>query len=195
MAALPVAPRNVRYANLCDVPGFGVQLQPAGSRLYVLRYRNAAGIERQYTIGQCPAMKAADAVAEAERLRAKLATDKAALGTALAAGMKVDAAGVADPLAARRKVAVKGDTLESIIADYLASPKGAAKLRHPERVKRDLDRLVPVGFRHRAVADVRRRDIAALVDKVAGATRSRRSQWLDPRLVARVPMVLAAQRR
>lgn len=66
----PAKGNRIEYDT--EVKGFGVRVTAAGSRSFVLNYRNHKGRERRYTIGAFPAWKVAAARAEAAELKKRV---------------------------------------------------------------------------------------------------------------------------
>src|SRR5256885_12078399 len=57
------------------VDGFGLKVRPTGAKTFVLRYQNAAGRERLYTIGKLGRFTLDQARDAAKRLNGKVALD------------------------------------------------------------------------------------------------------------------------
>ena len=67
-----------------DLPGFGIRLRPSGAASYVIRYRNAAGESRRFTLGRVAVLPPDEARRMAQKYLAAVA-------------------GGADPVRARRQ--------------------------------------------------------------------------------------------
>ena len=132
--------------------GFGVRVTAAGARTFVLRRRVRDGghADRTLTIGQWPDWKVPAAVKRARELRKRLEQGE-------------------DPIAQERvakavAIAEAGDRFEAIAENYLAREGG--KLRSAAWRKRQLDRLVYPTLGARAIGDIKRSDIARLLDTI-----------------------------
>lgn len=125
--------------------GFGVKVNPAGSRSFVLRYA-VAGKDRLQVIGQYPTWSVTAAIKEARQLR-----------------QQVDRGD--DPLGARRQQEqAAADTLKAICAEYLK--RAGERLRTHDAQKRILERLVYPELGDRQIGAIKRSDVIRLMDKI-----------------------------
>jgi integrase len=125
--------------------GFGVRVTAAGARSFVLNYR-VAHVERRFTIGQWPDWTALTAVREARTLRKRVDRGE-------------------DPLAGRRATeAASADTLKAICEEYLRREGGRLRSAHWREVV--LKRLVYPKLGNRPIGEIKRSDIAWLLDSI-----------------------------
>jgi integrase len=144
------------------LPGFGLMVTRNGARSYVVDYRDARRQKRRMSI------KATLPLDQARK------EAKAILGQVAKGG---------DPLAERRKVeATASDTLQSITEEYLS--REGKRLRSIDQRRAVFERLVYPKFGARQIADITRREIARLLDKIE-----------DERGPVMADMVLACLRR
>lgn len=131
--------------TLYEGAGFGVRVTASGAKSFVLRYR-IGKLQRLYTIGAYPAWSVVDARKEANRLRQLVDT------------------GI-DPLAARqhKRQAETMDELGELYIDEHAKPHK----RTWRTDERRIDKYVLPAMKGRRIEDITRRDVAALVAKVA----------------------------
>src|SRR5262249_8189027 len=122
--------------------GFGLMVTPTGHRSYIAQYR-ANGKSRRVT------------VANAEKVELEAARK-------IARKLFGDVAAGADPVVDKRNIA-QTDTLQAVCERYLSRKK---ELRSIEKKRADLVRLVYPVLGSRPIADIRRRDINALLDKI-----------------------------
>jgi integrase len=125
-----------------SLPGFGLMVMAKGHRSYVAQYR-ANGQSRRVTLAN-----AAQVDLEAARKQARK--------------LFGEVAGGQDPAAEKRKV--ERYTLKAVCENYLA--REGDKLRSLQTRQATLTRLVYPVLGERPIEEVRRRDIAALLDKV-----------------------------
>ena len=128
------------------MPGLYLQLEPSGTRSFVLRYRSA-GRTRKQTLGRWPAISLATA--------RTLARD---------AILVVRQGG--DP--AREKQTARrhaeANTLRAVCDMYFQL--GGAQLRSARRRWSALDRLVFPEMGHQSIGTIRRRDVTELLDRI-----------------------------
>jgi integrase len=149
-------PKEKRY-ELPDagLPGFYCVVQPSGAKSFALRYR-AAGKPKKLTIGSYPKF-----TLEMARKCAREAIGKIAGGDDPAAEKK----------AARRPACVSGvpqtiDELASFFMERYA--KKATRERSWQETERILNRDVLPAWKGRPLDSIRRRDVIALLDDIAG---------------------------
>ena len=139
---LPERGNKIHYDE--DVPGFGLRLTKAGGRAFVVNYR-VNGHERRLTIGPWPAWSATAAREYAKELRRKIDRGEDPLGVKQL----------------RRGDPTFGDLVEQYLAIEAQRQKGFAEY---ERIlRRD---ALPEWKNFRA-ADIRRRDVIALIEEKA----------------------------
>ncbi len=124
--------------------GFGVRVTAGGNRSFILNYR-LRGREHRYTIGAFPDWSALKAVRHARDLRRRIDRGE-------------------DPLE-DRKPEVEGRTVADVLDDFIeryAKPK----LRRWKEVESAFTRLVKPVVGKRGVYDLRRSDVAEMLDKI-----------------------------
>jgi integrase len=129
-----------------SLPGFGVRVTQSGRKSFVLMYR-LHGLKRRLTLGTYPALSLADA-----RQRAKTLLGEVACGR--------------DPAAEKqgqRDAITLGELVEMFLERHARHQNRANTWREYERLLR---RDVLASWRHRPARDVRRRDVAALLDTI-----------------------------
>ncbi|KQT21734.1 MULTISPECIES: integrase arm-type DNA-binding domain-containing protein [unclassified Bradyrhizobium] len=142
LAAHPGQDRTIYWDE--TLPGFGVMVMASGARSYVVQYRNLQGKSRRMSLSS---------VLKVEKARKE------------AMGILSEAAKGADPLEARRKAAEKvGNTLKAVGDDYLAR-EGKA-LRSIDQRRDHLERLVFPKLGRKQIADIKRSEITALLDRI-----------------------------
>lgn len=141
---LPFPQRRNKIHYDEEVPGFGLRLTKAGARAFVVNYR-VNGHERRLTIGPWPAWSATAARERAKELRRQIELGE-------------DPLGVKQP---RRNDPTFGDLVEQYLTVEARRRKGIAEY---ERIlRRD---ALPAWKNFRA-ADIRRRDVIALIEEKA----------------------------
>jgi integrase len=131
------------------VAGFGLRVTKAGAKAFVLRYRNAAGQEHQFTIGSFPDWSVGAARAEARRLRVRIDRGE-------------------DPLAERvaeREAPTIKRLAERYVEDHL--PKKRPGSARDDRAM--LRGWILPALGNKKVAAVRPADVETLHDKVTAA--------------------------
>src|SRR5262249_29426925 len=131
--------RTINWAP--GLSGFGLMVTPTGHRSYIAQYR-ANGKSRRVTVANAEKVD----LEAARKIARKLFGE-------VAAGQ--------DPAADKGKIAA--DTLQAVCERYLSRKK---ELRSIEKKRADLVRLVYPVLGNRPIADIRRRDINALLDKI-----------------------------
>jgi integrase len=124
------------------VAGFGLRVTRAGARSFILNYRNRAGRERRYTIGQFPGLSVVAARKRAGELKAAIREG-------------------ADPLQVleeERKAPTVADLCERFEAEHL--PKKRASTAKDYRAI--IERAVLPAWRHRKVSEIGFEDVDAL---------------------------------
>ncbi len=144
--ALQVPPSGNRITY--EGNGFGVRITAAGARAFVLNYR-VDGRERRITIGSYPAWSVAAARTQAAKLR-----QQADLGK--------------DPLLERQRRR-GADTVFELAERYINEHAKAHKRSWKEDQRRLNKHVLPV-WSARKVEDVTRRDVDALVSRIARDT-------------------------
>src|SRR4051794_4482515 len=127
--------------------GFGVRVTAGGAKAFVLNYRHQ-GRERRITIGQYPDWSALRAVREARGLRQRVDRGE-------------------DPLAERKAASEPADA-PKMVADVVDEhvKRHVGTLRTGRKVESALRRLAMPAIGHLGIYEVKRRHIAAMLDKV-----------------------------
>jgi integrase len=140
----PTPGQRVEYFDV-SVPGLALRITERGAKTWTLLYRHR-GRPRRLTLGSAAAVSLADA-----RARARDAIGAAAKG--------------ADP-AAEKQDARQAETIEDLAREYIA--------RYAKRRKRSWkedDRMLRLdilpAWQHRAIVDITRRDVRALIEAIA----------------------------
>jgi integrase len=127
--------------------GFGVRVTAGGAKAFVLNYRHH-GVERRVTIGQYPDWSALRAVREARELRQRVDRGE-------------------DPMQERRLAAAPPEapkTVADVLNDFVK--RHVSGLRTARSVESAIERLAKPVIGQLGIYDVRRRQIAAMLDKV-----------------------------
>lgn len=134
-----------------DLKGFALKLTPAGRKVFLVQYRPAGDSRnpRKYTIGEYGPVTPYQARVEAQRVLAERAAGR-------------------DPQEEKRisKRRIASEQMADLAAEFLA--RHAAQNRTAAETKRIFDREVLPLWGSRTVAEVRKRDVIALLDKVRG---------------------------
>lgn len=160
-----VCPPDKKQARFADSGGMYLQVSPAGSKRWFLKYR-LAGVEKQMALGGYP---------NVTLTAARKARDAA----------KLQKAEGIDPLQARQVEKLKatvgsGDTLEAAANDWLERGKPNWSDTHYVREKRNITKdLVPY-LGKRAIASIKPIELLALPSPFRPAPR-----WLPARLAER----------
>lgn len=129
-----------------EVPGFGVRLLPSGRKSFVLRYRTRAGRRRYLTVGPYGTYTVAQA-----RDQARVELAKALQGE--------------DP-AEERQEARKGKTFGEFADTYLRRMEKRWAERTRYEYERQIEKYLKPEFGPRGLTDVKRSDVAALLDRI-----------------------------
>ena len=146
-----VCPPDKKQARFADSGGMYLQVSPAGSKRWFLKYR-LAGVEKQMALGGYPDVKLT---------AARKARDAA----------KLQKAGGIDPLQARQveklKAAVgSGETLEAAANDWLERGKPNWSDTHYVREQRNITKdLVPY-LGKRAIGSIKPIELLAVIQRV-----------------------------
>ena len=127
------------------LPGFYLIVQPSGARSFAIRYRGIDGKHRKYTIGRYPRLEPAEA-----REKARQAFQALERGD--------------DPVLVKRTKKTAG-TVGEAYEDFLE--RYAKRNRSWRETDRIFRREVLPGSSHRKLADLRKRDVIALLDPIA----------------------------
>ena len=142
-ALKPPAQGRVEYWDV-DTPGLGLRFSDRGRRTWTLMYR-VKGRQRRMTLGTYPSLSLADARTQARDYLRNVAHGE-------------------DP-AAVKKAERQAETFAELAELYLekhAKPKKRSWETDRRMIKHDLN----PAFGHWKVADIRRRDVIALMDKI-----------------------------
>ena len=144
-------PAERKQARFSDSGGLYLQVSPAGSKRWFLKYR-MDGKEKQLALGSYPAVSLADA---------RKARDAA----------KLQKAQGADPVQTRQFEKLKasvgsGDTLSAVAADWLELNKPNWSDTHYVREERNLRKDVLPFLGARAIADIRPVELLAIIQKI-----------------------------
>jgi integrase len=146
-----VCPPDKKQARFADSGGMYLQVSPAGSKRWFLKYR-LAGVEKQMALGGYP---------NVSLTAARKARDAA----------KLQKAGGIDPLQARQVEKLKatvgsGDTLEAAANDWLERGKPNWSDTHYVREKRNITKdLVPY-LGKRAIGSIKPIELLAVIQRV-----------------------------
>ena len=146
-----VCPPDKKQARFADSGGMYLQVSPAGSKRWFLKYR-VAGVEKQMALGSYP---------DTSLSAARKARDAAKLQKA---------AGI-DPLQARQVEKLKatvgsGDTLEAAANDWLARGKPNWSDTHYVRERRNITRDLLPYLGKRAIGSIKPIELLAVIQKV-----------------------------
>lgn len=152
-----------------EVEGFGVRIKPTGRKTYVVRYRNADGVQRKITLGRCSDMapEKARELARKEFTKVAEGQDPAAERAPAAKDQAVTVRGMFEAYVAhmRSKGRVSADEVERALLTAKASAVDALGAdKHPANVQpadivKYLARFYQAG--HRGAADKHRGYIAS----------------------------------
>ena len=145
LRALRPGPRRVDYMDL-GLKGFGIMVQPTGLKTFFVRYRTGRGL-RRLTLGSYPATSFADARSAAQE----------AIGRVAKGG---------DPQAARHAQRT-APTFGDLAKDYLELHAKRRK-RTWEEDERILQTDLLPAWRNVPAAEIRRRDVALVLDRIVG---------------------------
>ena len=146
-----VCPPDKKQARFADSGGMYLQVSPAGSKRWFLKYR-VAGVEKQMALGSYP---------DTSLSAARKARDAAKLQKA---------AGI-DPLQARQVEKLKatvgsGDTLEAAANDWLARGKPNWSDTHYVRERRNITKDLLPYLGKRAIGSIKPIELLAVIQKV-----------------------------
>jgi integrase len=127
--------------------GFGVRVTAAGAKSFIINYR-LKGREYRYTIGAYPDWSAVRAVREARDLRQRIDRGENPLQDRVPAPTTESVSGL----------------LDQFVQRYIEKE---AKLRSSEAIKRAFDQLVRPTVGRIGIYELRRSDIAEMLDKIA----------------------------
>ena len=146
-----VCPPDKKQARFADSGGMYLQVSPAGSKRWFLKYR-VAGVEKQLALGSYPAV----ALTAARKAR-----DAA----------KLQKAEGVDPLQARQVEKLKasvgsGDTLAAAASDWLERGKPNWSDTHYVRESRNVNKDLMPYLGKRAIASIKPIELLAVIQKV-----------------------------
>ncbi|MDA1235755.1 MAG: integrase arm-type DNA-binding domain-containing protein, partial [Acidobacteria bacterium] len=127
-----------------EIKGLGLRVTAANARAFILNYR-IAGRERRYTLGLWPEWSATAARERAKELRRDIDRGE-------------------DPLAEREQLRTD-PTFGEVVEEYLRIE--ASKQKRSKEYARMLEREALPQWRNLRAADIKRRDVIALVEKKA----------------------------
>lgn len=146
------APGGVPVLVWDDEPkGFGVKASPGGSKVYVVQFRNLAGVSKRMTIGRCDSVTLPEAREKAKSILAKVQLE-------------------GDPHAERRDARAKAAlTMGSLIEPYLAAHKVEVRPTTYTEDARAL-RVSWLPLHSKPLGSVTRRDVVELLESMAEET-------------------------
>jgi hypothetical protein len=127
-----------------ELPKHGIRVRPTGPGTFTIIVRDPYGKQRWIKIGSTAEMRIEEA-----RERARIAISRVRQGL--------------DPF---EPPPVKPDTVADVIATYLKRHVAARGLRTGDETRRVLERYVLPHWRDRAFAEIRRSDVAKLLDAI-----------------------------
>ena len=137
---------STKHREIPDGAGLYFVLQPSGKTSWAYRYR-VGGKNRKFTLGPYPKIS----LAEARRLAKK------AIGQDDPAGAKK---------AARKAAPVDENTIDAALALFLAKYESRRRANTVKQATRILTKEVLPALKGRRVADVKRRDVRELIERV-----------------------------
>jgi len=134
-------------ARCLGCPGFGIRVTEGGTKTWLLMYRQN-GRKVRYTLGRFPALSLADARREASRVLGSIAEGK--------------------DLAREQAERKAEPTLGDLAADYLRFHGPKKKPRSVAENERMLRAELLPRWAERKLSDIRRRDVIAMLEEIAG---------------------------
>jgi hypothetical protein len=164
IGALPASTQDVIWWDT-DLKGFGLKVTPAGRKVFLVQYRPTGDRRnpRKYTIGEFGPVTPHQARTEAQRVLAERSAGR-------------------DPQAEKRarKRRIASEQVADLVAEFL--DRHAAQNRSAAETTRIMRREVLPYLGGRTVAEVSKRDVIALLDRV----RERGSPIMANRVLAAV---------
>ncbi len=152
--------------------GFGLRVRPDGARTWVLVYTAPDGRRRRVTLGSYPDMTLAEARGAAEDAR----------DTLRAGGDPIDERQAErDRVQAEATERRRAPTLTQAFDDYLRLAV-RPRLRRPQAVERDVGAYILPELGHLKVRDLRRRDVAAVLDEIRSRGALHQAEMVRARL-------------
>ena len=144
-------PPDKKQARFADSGGMYLQVSPAGSKRWFLKYR-VAGAEKQLALGSYPTVSLSDA---------RKARD----------GAKAQKSGGVDPVAARRVEKLKasipdGATFKAVAGEWFAKQAPQWSPSHAARSLRQLERDLYPWIGDRPIAEIHALELLAVLQKV-----------------------------
>lgn len=164
-------PKAERY-TVAEGAGFGLMVYPNGAKSWLLRYTAADGRRRPMVLGSYPDMSLTDARAAAAAARAQLTAGADPLDHRREARQSLQAQAIE-----RRRA----PTLAEAFADYLALSV-RPRLKRPQAIERDIGAYVLPELGPLKLADMRRRDVLAVLDGIRARGAMHQAEMVRSRL-------------
>ena len=155
------------------LPGFGLRIQPSGTKAFVIQFRDARGKHRRVSVGRPSELGLKEA---RERARAVLAEERDGLPSS-GAGAEPNT-----PKAAGQRKAKKGITVEALCArfedEYVVERIALGRMTNGTALNyRSLSRRLVAAIGHAPAASVTRVEARAVVKGMTGAARNKLLQY------------------
>src|SRR5262245_9949821 len=143
----PVSAKRVIYWD-AKFPGFGLDVKPSGSKRYVVQYRTQDGTSRRASIPGFPDLDQARKAA-----------------TAIQGQVAVGKDPVNEKRTARRQDKARGETFKVVATRYMR--QDGKTLRSKGERERILEKYLYPKLGNKPIAEIRRSEIAKLLDDIA----------------------------